>query len=489
MDDLQRARLRSTRRLISARSTQAANSYVARPEHVEISVDDFEEKEEAVDEEKAEEETCSICLDGGVDRALSCGHAFHDACLADLVRSRVDEARVRDIRCPGTADAPACDVALSDDEVRGLLDAEGRDRYARFLRLAEDPAAVECPSCGAAAAGEGVVTCGVCFLDFCKVHGTAHPPDAASCRRFARRHRRAERRSRRAVENLSKPCPGCGAPVCKSSGCNHMTCSCGTNFCWLCGDAIVLDGPEIEHAPPRPRSRSRDTPSTRRHFRVGACAGLQLAAAPRDGSLVARGVHEFAASRCASRVLGTFALLLLSPLALLWSLTFGMIAASAAFLPKRFSSNTRILYLSFIMIYLLLRVAGHIKSPVTLDIIVVVLAFATTPCLIANARVLGSSSSEVTTWACIPCLLFHIVAELPEAWNPMVWIRSLERRERWFLEVTPRRDGRRRGGQWRPRRVPASPTADAALPDLLPVSPTTPAAVAARARDELAEAW
>ena len=46
-------------------------SYVARPEHVEISVDDFEEKEEAVDEEKAEdafEETCSICLDGGVDR-------------------------------------------------------------------------------------------------------------------------------------------------------------------------------------------------------------------------------------------------------------------------------------------------------------------------------------------------------------------------------------------------------------------------------------
>ena len=167
-------------------------SYVARPEHIEISVDDFEEKEEAVDEEKVEdsfEETCSICLDGGVDRALSCGHAFHDACLAGLVRSRVDEARVRDIRCPGTADAPACDVALSEEEVSGFLDAEGRDKYARFLRLAEDPAAVECPSCGAAAAGEGIVTCAVCFLDFCKVHGTAHPPDAASCRRFARRPR------------------------------------------------------------------------------------------------------------------------------------------------------------------------------------------------------------------------------------------------------------------------------------------------------------
>ena len=225
MDDSQRARMR----MISSRSSAIAMSYVARPEHVEISVDDFEEKEEAVEEEKAEE-TCSICLDGGVDRALSCGHAFHDACLAGLVRSRVDEARVRDIRCPGTADAPACDVALGDDEVRGLLDAEGRDRYARFLRLAEDPAAVECPSCGAAAAGEGIVTCAVCFLDFCKVHGTAHPPDAASCRRFARRHRRAERRSRRAVESLSKPCPGCGAPVCKISGCNVMWPVCKSNL-------------------------------------------------------------------------------------------------------------------------------------------------------------------------------------------------------------------------------------------------------------------
>ena len=233
MDDLQRARLRSTRQLISARSTQAANSYVARPEHVEISVDDFEEKEEAVEEEKAEdssEETCSICLDGGVDRALRCGHAFHDACLAGLVRSRVGDARVRDIRCPGTADAPACDVALVYDEVRDLLDAEGRDRYARFLRLAEDPAAVECPSCGAAAAGEGIVTCAVCFLDFCKVHGTAHPPDAAACRRFARRHRRAERRSRRAVESLSNPCPGCGAPVCKISGCKHQRPAAVTTF-------------------------------------------------------------------------------------------------------------------------------------------------------------------------------------------------------------------------------------------------------------------
>ena len=47
MDDSQRARMR----MISSRSSAIAMSYVSRPEHVEISVDDFEEKEEAVDEE------------------------------------------------------------------------------------------------------------------------------------------------------------------------------------------------------------------------------------------------------------------------------------------------------------------------------------------------------------------------------------------------------------------------------------------------------
>lgn len=27
----------------------------------------------------------------------------------------------------------------------------------------------------------------------------------------------------------------CCAPIERSAGCNHMKCSCGCNFCWLCG--------------------------------------------------------------------------------------------------------------------------------------------------------------------------------------------------------------------------------------------------------------
>ena len=31
-----------------------------------------------------------------------------------------------------------------------------------------------------------------------------------------------------------KECPGCGVEVQKTSGCNHITCPCGTHWCWVC---------------------------------------------------------------------------------------------------------------------------------------------------------------------------------------------------------------------------------------------------------------
>jgi hypothetical protein len=37
------------------------------------------------------------------------------------------------------------------------------------------------------------------------------------------------------ISQSSKQCPGCNVAVHKSEGCNHMTCLCGTEFCYLCG--------------------------------------------------------------------------------------------------------------------------------------------------------------------------------------------------------------------------------------------------------------
>merc|ERR1712110_802739 len=38
--------------------------------------------------------------------------------------------------------------------------------------------------------------------------------------------------------DLVKECPGCHAHVEKNEGCNHMTCRCDTEWCWLCGEII-----------------------------------------------------------------------------------------------------------------------------------------------------------------------------------------------------------------------------------------------------------
>lgn len=41
------------------------------------------------------------------------------------------------------------------------------------------------------------------------------------------------------IKSMSKKCPKCGANVNKKSGCDHMTCRCGQQFCYKCGGAYL----------------------------------------------------------------------------------------------------------------------------------------------------------------------------------------------------------------------------------------------------------
>ncbi|KAL1839319.1 hypothetical protein VTJ49DRAFT_1647 [Mycothermus thermophilus] len=52
---------------------------------------------------------------------------------------------------------------------------------------------------------------------------------------LAKRRKQEEEASAKTVNQTTKPCPGCRAPIEKNQGCQHMTCSkCKHEFCWDC---------------------------------------------------------------------------------------------------------------------------------------------------------------------------------------------------------------------------------------------------------------
>jgi hypothetical protein len=113
-----------------------------------------------------------------------------------------------------------------------------------FTRFAEKQhgTATECPRCkksvpGSASAPRDTV-CGSCGLHFCFLHGLAHSAEE-TCDAYLQRLATTDVASQKALAKDGLQCPSCGLWVSKTGGCNHMTCRCGGQFCYLCGDNIA----------------------------------------------------------------------------------------------------------------------------------------------------------------------------------------------------------------------------------------------------------
>jgi hypothetical protein len=101
--------------------------------------------------------------------------------------------------------------------------------------------------------------CGACQTLSCDICGEISADHVAWVRKstdafalerdFCRNmlQRRKDQEAQRLIDeetaNKNVPhCPTCPLFVYKISGCNHMTCKCGQHFCYVCGDALLLDG-------------------------------------------------------------------------------------------------------------------------------------------------------------------------------------------------------------------------------------------------------
>ncbi|KAL1889619.1 hypothetical protein Cpir12675_005699 [Ceratocystis pirilliformis] len=82
-----------------------------------------------------------------------------------------------------------------------------------------------------------VMMCDKCKLEQCIMHGTPWHENMTCSEydnRIGSRKIREERASKATIREVAQKCPVCSSPVELRSGCNHITCSCGIQWCYLC---------------------------------------------------------------------------------------------------------------------------------------------------------------------------------------------------------------------------------------------------------------
>ncbi|XP_075712664.1 E3 ubiquitin-protein ligase RNF14-like [Rhinoderma darwinii] len=212
---------------------------------------------------------CNICfmekLGGECTHFKDCQHVYCKNCLKDYFEIQIKDGQVHALNCP----EPKCTSVATPAQVKHLVGEQLFNRYDRLLfqsslDLMADVIYCPRPSCQMPVIKDPQETMGFCsvcqyaFCVLCKMtfHGVSPckltaekllelkeeylAAEEEEKRQLEKRYgdlRNAieELKNREWLEENSKPCPHCEAPIEKIDGCNKMICtSCKQYFCWLC---------------------------------------------------------------------------------------------------------------------------------------------------------------------------------------------------------------------------------------------------------------
>ena len=229
-------------------------------------------------------EDCSICYDDVLSACITvidnCGHRFCKECVKGYLTSALDRGEVLDTKCPDMN----CDELLTDKILQESLSLLEYGKFKQFRLLAGLRLEPNCRWCPKDGCENGVIgnfeddtfpklTCGECLSEFC-FHCSDFWHEGMTCKQKdkfkikqenkadSKRKKNEEKETRKWMKhNKTIKCSKCSALVQRKEGCNHMTCNCGHEFCWLCGETIfsVVGGSTCPI-----------------HYLTGACAGLQF---------------------------------------------------------------------------------------------------------------------------------------------------------------------------------------------------------------------
>ena len=183
---------------------------------------------------------CEICLESCLPLVPDCGHHYCTPCWRRWLSSSSSTGRA------GCCPHPACPILLDPPALHWLAGPEVfRSLQAEMTaaRLRSDPAVDQCGRCGRVArrrrgggGGGGSIDC-VCGHSYCP--GCSQPPHLpATCsdiNTFNHYSRVMRQQASLETKVQVRSCPGCGEAWEKLHGCNHMSCPCGSRFCWGCG--------------------------------------------------------------------------------------------------------------------------------------------------------------------------------------------------------------------------------------------------------------
>ena len=188
--------------------------------------------------------TCEICFcEAEKLYGMGCGHKFCMECWRLYVADRV-RAQTQVINCM----MDQCPYPLSPLEVERVVPDIG-EAYGKVLSDADvemSGVKVQCirPNCPFILTLESLGPCNVatckCGMRMCWLcRQEAHAPlPCSDLQRWGKVANvgRIDALNFLWEEENTKPCPSCHKNIEKNGGCNHMTCPCGYEFCWICGN-------------------------------------------------------------------------------------------------------------------------------------------------------------------------------------------------------------------------------------------------------------
>ena len=191
----------------------------------------------------AGEGCCGICYDellveDGV--ALDCCHYFCRECWIQYLVTLSKQGKYDRLKC--RCPQQDCNLRVLPTHLEVIDKAQWIEWEETYLKAFLDHSCQECPNMycqlvatrslkedsGSAAS----CCCPSCNQEFCFGCGEV-PHEPATCEVMAE-WSSIQHKSDFYVRKNSRPCPGCHAPIEKTQGCNHMTCPCDVQFCWLC---------------------------------------------------------------------------------------------------------------------------------------------------------------------------------------------------------------------------------------------------------------